>query len=136
MPLPIAGILNIGSKLIDKLIPDKAQADQAKLKLLELQQNGEFKEDELRYSAINTEAASQDKWTSRARPSFMYVMYAMILSCIPFAILSAFKPDLATLIASGMQQWLAAIPEELWWLFGAGYVGYTGARSYEKTKKT
>jgi hypothetical protein len=27
---------------------------------------------------------------------------------------------------------LMAIPESLWWLFGAGYLGYTGARSLDK----
>jgi len=27
---------------------------------------------------------------------------------------------------------LGAIPENLWWLFGAGYLGYTGARSFDK----
>ena len=27
---------------------------------------------------------------------------------------------------------LAAIPDSLWWLFGAGYLGYTGARSFDK----
>jgi len=37
-------ILNIGSKLIDKIFPDKIQAEQAKIKLMELQQAGEFKQ--------------------------------------------------------------------------------------------
>jgi hypothetical protein len=35
--------LNIGTHIIDKLIPDPAQKAEAKLKLLELQQNGELK---------------------------------------------------------------------------------------------
>jgi len=39
---PIAAILDIGSKVIDKLWPDPAQADAAKLKLLEMQQSGEL----------------------------------------------------------------------------------------------
>ncbi len=26
----------------------------------------------------------------------------------------------------------AEMPESLWWLFGAGYLGYTGARSFDK----
>lgn len=127
-------ILGLGAKIIDKVIPDKAQQAEAKLKLMELQQQGEFKEDELRYSAINTEASSNDKWTSRARPSFMYVMYIMILTAIPFGVLSALKPEIAASVATGMKSWLAALPEELWWLFGAGYVGYTGARTFEKSK--
>jgi len=36
--------------------------------------------------------------------------------------------------AAGMVAWLAAIPEEMWWLFGAGYLGYAGLRTWDKTK--
>lgn len=125
-------ILNIGGKIIDKIFPDKAQADQAKIKLMELQQNGEFKAEELRYSSINKEAESQDKWTSRARPSFLYVMYIMILTSLPFAILFAFKPEIAGAVTTGMNKWLTALPEEMWWLFGTGYLGYSVSRSYDK----
>ena len=39
---PLAAVLDIGSKLVDKFFPDPAQAEQAKLKLLEMQQNGEL----------------------------------------------------------------------------------------------
>ena len=39
---PLTAALDIGGKLIDKLWPDPAQRDVAKLKLLELQQNGEL----------------------------------------------------------------------------------------------
>ena len=39
---PLAAILGIGSKLIDKFIPDPAQAEQAKLKLLEMQMTGDL----------------------------------------------------------------------------------------------
>ena len=49
-------------------------------------------------------------------------------------VLSAFEPQVADAIASGMQKWLAAIPEDLYVLFGIGYVGYAGARTWEKRK--
>jgi hypothetical protein len=39
---PLAAVLDIGSKLVDKFFPDPAQAEQAKLKLFEMQQNGEL----------------------------------------------------------------------------------------------
>jgi hypothetical protein len=39
---PLGAILDIGSKLVDKFFPDPQQAEQAKLKLLEMQQNGEL----------------------------------------------------------------------------------------------
>ena len=39
---PLEAILGIGNKILDKVFPDPAQAEQAKLKLLEMQQNGEL----------------------------------------------------------------------------------------------
>jgi hypothetical protein len=85
-------------------------------------------------SAIIAEAQSQDPYTSRARPSFLYVMYALILAAIPMGVLHAYNPELAVSIATGLKAWLEALPEELWWLFGAGYLGYTGARTIDKVK--
>ena len=84
--------------------------------------------------SILAEASSTDPWTSRARPSFLYVIYVMILMSIPMGVLSAFEPQMADAIASGMQKWLEAIPEDLYVLFGIGYVGYAGARTWEKRK--
>ena len=41
----------------------------------------------------------------------------------------------ATTAGQNIANLLAAIPEELWWLFGTGYLGYTGARSFDKRRK-
>ncbi len=134
--IPIVdGLLSIGGKLIDKLIPDPAAKAKAHLELVTLAQNGELKELETRMSAILAEAKSADPWTSRARPSFLYVMYLMILASIPMGILSAFSPETATAIASGMKSWLTAIPDGMWATFGIGYAGYSAARSYDKAKR-
>ena len=130
----LGGVLGIGSKIIDKIWPDKIEAEKAKIRLLEMQQNGEFRELEERMKAIVTEASSSDPWTSRARPSFMYVLYLMILAAIPMGFLFAFRPEVAMAVTAGVKNWLQAIPEEMWWLFGAGYLGYTTTRGYEKTK--
>ncbi len=127
-------VSNIGGKIIDKIWPDPTEAAKAKAVLLQLQQAGEFKELELKYQAIVAEAQSQDKWTSRARPSFMYVIYLFIVAAIPIGILSIFEPTKATAIATGANAWLAAIPTDMWMLFGAGYLGYGAYRSYDKAK--
>ena len=82
--------------------------------------------------AIMEEAKSPDRWTSRARPSFLYVIYVMLLASIPMGVLFAFAP--ANGIAIGLQKWLAAIPDAVWQLFTFGYLGYTGGRSWEKIK--
>lgn len=129
---PISALLNIGSTIIDKLFPDPVKRDEAKLQLAKLQQDGELKALETRMSAIIAEAKSTDKWTSRARPSFLYVIYIMILSALPMGVLFAFEPAVAHNIAEGMQAWLKAIPEPLYALFGAGYLGYSASRSYDK----
>lgn len=128
-------LFELGGKVLDKIFPDKEAAERAKLELLKMQQAGEFKELEARFSAIVAEANSQDPWTSRARPSFMYVMYVMILSALPMGFLFAFNPGVAVAVTDGVGRWLNAIPGDLYALFGAGYLGYAGFRTFEKVKK-
>jgi len=55
---PLDAILNIGGKILDKVFPDPAQAEQAKLKLLEMQQNGEL-------ARIAADTAEQQELTKR-----------------------------------------------------------------------
>lgn len=133
-PLLVGGLVDLLTKGLDKIFPDKAERDRAKLALLEAQQAGLLKELEISMSAILAEANSRDPWTSRARPSFMYVMYALLLSALPMGFLTAFYPDAAAAVTTGFGAWLGAIPDEMWWLFSAGYLGYAGARTYEKRK--
>lgn len=125
-------ILSLGSGIIDKIFPDKEKAQEAKIKLMELEQQGELSSLETRMSAILAEAKSNDPWTSRARPTFMYVIYLMIVISIPMGVLSAFKPDMSVAIADGMKAWLGSIPDGLWATFGIGYTGYSVARSMDK----
>jgi hypothetical protein len=137
MTLPvISSIVDTGMRILDKVIPDPAQREKAKLDLLKLHQDGVLKELESSTKAIVAEASSQDKWTSRARPTFMYVMYVLFLASIPMGILFAAQPEVATAVTTGVKNWLAALPEELYWLFGTGYLGYSAARSYDKSLAT
>lgn len=129
---PLSSILDIGGKLIDRFFPDPQKKAEAQIELARMAQAGDLKELEVSMSAIIAEAKSNDPWTSRARPSFLYVMYVMILSAVPMGVLHALKPEFAAAITVGMKAWLAAIPEEMWWLFGAGYLGYSTARSADK----
>ena len=129
---PITAVLDIGGKLIDRLWPNPTEKEKAKLELIKLQQSGQLKELEVRMSAIVMEAKSTDPWTSRARPSFLYVIYFIILMAVPMSIIFAFEPNIANRIILGFSKWLHAIPEPLWALFGAGYLGYSASRSYDK----
>ncbi|MBX7540909.1 holin family protein [Qipengyuania sphaerica] len=122
------------ASIIDKIIPDKEARAKAKLELLALQGTHELRQIEVRLSAIVAEANSRDPWTSRARPSFLYVMYAMILFALPMGILAAFAPSAAEGIGRGITSYLRGLPDELYALFGTGYLGYTAARQWGKIK--
>ncbi|MFT5330296.1 holin family protein [Parasphingorhabdus sp.] len=122
------------SNIIDKIIPDKAARDRAKLELLKLEGSQELEEVRVQISAILAEAQSADPWTSRARPSFLYVMYLLLLWSIPMGLIAAFRPDAARDIAAGMNAYLSGIPEPLYALFGTGYLGYTVARQWGKIR--
>ena len=122
------------SKLLDRIIPDPQARDRAKLELLKLQGDQEMRTIGAQMEAIVAEARSPDPWTSRARPSFLYMMYALILWSIPMGLIAAADPRMAKGIADGMTAYLRGIPEELYALFGTGYLGYTAARTWGKVK--
>ena len=122
------------TSIIDKIIPDPKARDLAKLELLKLQGTQEMQLLQTQLSAIVAEANSLDPWTSRARPSFLYVMYVMILWALPMGLVAAFRPEAASAIASGMNAYLGGLPEPLYALFGTGYLGYTAARQWGKVK--
>lgn len=133
-PLTISSIFAIGGKIIDKLFPDPADKAKAQLELLQLQQSGELEAVKVQLSAIIAEAQSADPWTSRARPSFLYVVYILLLMSIPMGVLTVFNPDAATNLTTGFKAWLGAIPEPILTLFGTVMLGYVVGRSYEKVK--
>ena len=128
------GLIGPIAKLIDKIIPDPAARDQAKLELLRLDDSQEMEAIRTRMTAIVAEANSADPWTSRARPSFLYVMYALLLWAIPMGLIAAARPEMAKSIADGMNAYLAGIPEPLYALFGTGYLGYTAAKAWGQAK--
>jgi hypothetical protein len=106
-----------------KLTPAaKAEVDQQlrehEAKLAEIDANLEAKLADAASQNIQAEAKSGDKFTSRARPTFMYNVN-IILACnyIIFPLIGRKPVD---------------FPEALFWLFGAAVLGYTGARSWEK----
>jgi hypothetical protein len=131
MPL-LDTIIGPITSIIDKIIPDKEARDRAKLELIRLQGSQELAEVQARLAAIVAEANSHDPWTSRARPSFLYVMYALILFALPMGVLAAFRPDMALAIGQGMNAYLGGLPDSLYALFGTGYLGYTAARQWGK----
>lgn len=132
--IPGGSLIQLGMSIIDKIIPDPAAKAKAQLDLLEADRKGELEASKVQLSVILAEANSSDPWTSRARPSFLYVVYILILASLPMGILAAFSPDVAARIADGMKMWLAAIPDQIIELFKWVMLGYIASRGVEKVK--
>ena len=106
---PLAAVLDIGSKLVDKFFPDPAQAEQAKLQLLTMSQNGEL-------AQLNADVAEQhevterlkadmgsDSWLSKnIRPM---TLIAILIGYFTFAGLSAAKIDVNESYVQLLGQW-------------------------------
>ncbi len=124
---PVAGLL-------DKLIPDPRAREAAQRELLRMEGTQELERVKAQLSAILAEAQATDPWTSRARPGFLYVMYALLLWSIPMGLIAAVRPQAAATIARAMNAYLSGLPEPLYTLFATGYLGYTVAREWGKAK--
>ena len=132
--IPGKALLDAGMHILDKIIPDPAEREKAKLALIESERAGQLDAAKLQMSAILAEANSSDKWTSRARPSFLYVIYILMLASLPMGILFAISPEIAAGVIQGFHNWLDAIPEPYLQLFGVVMLGYTAGRTVEKVK--
>jgi len=91
----LGSVFDFGSKVIDKIFPDKDAADKAKLEMLKLQQEGVFKELELQFAAAKdqvevnkVEAASESIFVAGWRPAVGWVCvsaYAFNYIVMPLA---------------------------------------------------
>ena len=105
----ILDILGIGSKIIDKIWPDKDEADKAKIRLIELQQAGEFKQIEAdvkeqeELSKRHVADMASDSWLSKnIRPM---TLCAILLGYFTFAFMSAFGKDANPAYVELLGQW-------------------------------
>lgn len=107
------------------------KAAEIALKMQELQAGLE----NARMQVMLAEASSADKWTSRARPAYMYMFY-LILGTVgvvaPF--FGIFFPAQMKIFFDNVALGFKAIPEIAWEVFCAGYLGYAGFRSFDKWK--
>lgn len=110
---------------------DSTKAAELALKVQEL----ETQIEQARMNAIIAEASSSDPWTSRARPSFMYVFYFLLIMLVVVApLVGVFFPAAMNQFYANVKQGFDAVPEAMWWTFTTGYLGYTAARQYGKAK--
>jgi len=129
---PITAGIDLITTVVNKFSSGEDKA-KAILEIKRLEQEGELAFVGHKMSAILAEAQSSDPWTSRARPAFLYVIYILILTSIPMAIIYAFDNTMAQSLTDGFHKWLDAIPDKFVDLFGMGYLGYAGGRTVEKT---
>ena len=132
----IGEIFEFGSKIIDKIFPNKDEADKAKIKLIELQQAGELafldaaKQQDANQASINVaEAQNSSIFVSGWRPAIGWICataigYAYIIQPLLSWILYIYKPELKP-----PQFPMDHIFELLFGMLGLG-----GLRSYEKIK--
>ena len=122
---PLGALLDIGGKILDKVFPDPAQAEQAKLKLLEMQQNGEL----ARIAADTAEQQeitkrwesdmSSDSWLSKnIRPMALIAIFA---GYFLFAMMSAFGFNATESYVQLLGQWGQIV-----------FLAYFGGRTAEK----
>lgn len=115
--------------VIDKIFPDKTRALEAKAKIDELEASGELAEIVGHYLTTANEAASSDKWTSRARPSIIYYVVLYAILAVPFGVLYVYYPLTCDRIIKGMQLWFNAIPAYIEYSFLGIAGGYVVLRS-------
>jgi hypothetical protein len=111
--IPLAGLLNIGGKLIDKLIPDPEAKAKAQLDLAALAQNGDLAamanetklfETELNYLTDRMKAdMGSDSWLSKnIRPM---TLIAIFVGYFMFAMMSAFGYNANEAYVTLLGQW-------------------------------
>jgi len=114
---PITAVLDVGSKLIDKLIPDAGAKDAAKLELLKMHQAGELATMAASSNIVLAEANSEHWLAACWRPILMLTFGGLIVArWFGFA-----APDLSE-----------AEYIKLWDIVELGLGGYVIGRSAEK----
>lgn len=125
----VTGLLEVGGKIIDKLIPDPAAKAKAQLDLATLAQNGElakmanetemFKAEQENTTARWTADMSSDSWLSKnIRP---LALIAIFIAFFLFTMMSAFGYNAQESYVNLLGQWGQII-----------FLAYFGGRTVEK----
>jgi hypothetical protein len=126
---PISAVLDLGNTLITRIFPDPAQQDQAKLKLLELQQSGELASMTAQTDINKEEAKSSSIFVSGWRPFVGWVCgsaFALHYLIIPVANF--------ILVMTGHKEVILSFDMQTLLTLLMGLLGLGGYRSYEKVK--
>ena len=124
---PISAALDLGNTLISRIFPDPAQAANAKLELLKLQQSGDLAQMTAQTDINKVEASNSSIFVSGWRPAIGWVCalalaYQYLLKPLAMGIL----PNFGIAIAP-----LPGLDDNLWQLM-MGMLGMGGLRTMEK----
>jgi uncharacterized membrane protein (DUF106 family) len=105
----IDDILAVGMKLVDKFVPDPQAKQEAQLKLLEMQQNGELAQlqadinEQQELTKRQQADMASDSWLSKnIRPM---TLIFILITYTTFAMMSAFEMDTNTKYVELLGQW-------------------------------
>jgi hypothetical protein len=129
---PISAVLDIGGKLIDRLWPDPAQAANAKLELLKMQQNGDLAQMVAQTDINKVEAASSNFFIAGWRP---FIGWGCGVAFLYSALFEPFARFIATVVF-GYHGAFPVIDTSLTMQILLGMLGMGALRSFDKKNGT
>ena len=126
---PISAVLDLGNTLITRIFPDPAQQADAKLKLLQMQQNGELASMTAQTDINKEEAKNASLFVSGWRPAIGWVC------ALALAYQYLIRPLSGTIagIFGVVIPPLPGLDDNLWQLM-MGMLGMGGLRTFEKVQ--
>ncbi len=122
-------VLNIGAKILDRVIPDKAEREKAQAELVKMQLNGELQQLAGQLDINKTEAQHQSVFVAGWRPFIGWVCgVALCYQFVLRPVVTWAVPSLGYTVAE-----MPGLDDNLWELM-FGMLGLGGLRSYEKIK--
>jgi hypothetical protein len=125
MILPIIDIVkNVVAPIVNRFIPDKTAQDAAIAEIMSATAQ-----------VMVEDSKSPDLYIRRARPTFLYVMYVLLLIAIPCGILFIFSPGIGREFTDGAKYWFSSIPDAMYNMLEVCFGVYVGGRTVEKSIK-
>ena len=126
---PISAALDLGNTLITRIFPDPAQAANAKLELIKLQQSGELASMTAQTDINKEEASNSSLFVSGWRPAIGWVC---ALALFYQYLLKPLSGTIASLVGVTLPP-LPGLDDNLWQLM-MGMLGMGGLRTFEKVQ--
>lgn len=127
--IPVLSILEIGAKLLDKVIPDKDAREKAQAELIKAAQDQDFQLALAQIKVNEEEAKSDNIFKSGWRPSIGWTCsVAFILHFVAFPIINF------VIVALGYKEVVISFDMTTLMTVLGGLLGIGGLRTYEKVK--